>query len=83
MAIGFAVGLIVPAITWLMAEVVFKNYTATLNKPAAPYLIGIAVNLFIIRYFFKNDLDQIGTGAILCTFIFMAAVFLFKVGHFA
>ena len=83
MAIGFAVGLIVPAITWLMAEVVFKNYTATLNKPAAPYLIGIAVNLFIIRYFFKNDLDQSGIGAILCTFIFMALVFYFKVGHFA
>ena len=58
MAIGFAVGLIVPAITWLMAEVIFKNYTATLNKPSAPYLIGIAVNLFIIRYFFKNDLPK-------------------------
>ena len=83
MVIGFAVGLIVPSLIWLMADVVLKNYTATLTKPVTPYLIGIAVNLFIIRYFFKNDLDQSGTGAILCTFIFMAAVFYFKVGHFA
>ncbi len=83
MAIGFAVGLIFPAFTWLMADVVLKSYTATLEKPAIPYLIGIAVNLFIIRYFFKKELDQSGTGAILCTFIVMAAVFLFKVGHFA
>ncbi len=83
MVIGFVVGLIVPAITWLMADVIFKSYTASLNKPAAPHLIGIAVNLFIIRYVFKSDLDQSRTGAIISTFIVMAAVFLFKVGHFA
>ena len=83
MVIGFVVGIIVPAITWLIADVIFKTYTASLNKPAVPYLIGIVANLFIIRYFFKNNLDQSGIGAILSTFIVMAGVFLFKVGHFA
>lgn len=83
MAIGFAVGLIIPVLTWIMAGVVLKSYTDTLEKPAVPYLIGVAANLFVIRYFFKKDLDQSGTGAILCTFIYMAAVFLFKIGHWA
>jgi hypothetical protein len=83
MIIGFVVGLIFPVFTWLMADVVLKSYTATLDKPVVPYLIGIAVNLYIIRYFFKKGFDLSGTGAILCTFIYMAIVFLFKMGHLA
>ena len=81
MAIGFIAGLIFPAITWVMVELLFKSYASTFNKPGVPYLISIAVNLFIIRYFFKRGQDQSGIGAILCTFIVMALVFLFKMGH--
>ena len=82
MAIGFVAGLIFPAITWVMVELLFKNLS-TLSKPGVPYLISIAVNLFIIRYFFKKGHDQTGIGAILCTFIVMALIFLFKMGHVA
>jgi hypothetical protein len=80
-AIGFLVGLIFPAIAWLISEVAFNSYISTLNKPGIPYLISIAVNLFIIRYLFKKGNDQTGIGAIICTFIIMAMVFLFKMGH--
>ena len=77
-AVGFLLAIITPAIAWTLAEFAFKNSTLILNKPAAPYLIAIAFNLFIIRYCFKSDNDQTGIGAIICTFIIMMLVFLFK-----
>ncbi|MEO8884758.1 MAG: stationary phase survival protein SurE [Mucilaginibacter sp.] len=81
-AIGFLIGLIFPGIAWLISEVAFKTYLFTLNsKPGMPYLVAIAVNLFIIRYIFKKGNDQTGIGLIICTFIVMALVFLFKMGH--
>ena len=81
-AIGFLTGLIFPAVAWVMAEIILKSYLATINsKPGIPYLAAIAINLFIIRYLFKKDNDQTGIGAIICTFIIMALIFLFKMGH--
>jgi len=82
-AIGFLLAIISPAIAWVAAEFTFKNYILILNKPAAPYLIAIAFNLFIIRYLFKKDNDQTGIGAIICTFIIMILVFLFKMRLYA
>jgi len=82
-AVGLLIALISPALAWAVAEFAFKNNILILNKPAAPYLIAIALNLFIIRYCFKNDNDQTGIGAIICTFIIMMLVFLFKMRVYA
>ncbi len=80
-AIGFVAALIFPAIAWLI-DVVVLQYLPSV-KQGIPYLAAIAVNLFVIRLFFKNGQDQTGTGAIICTFIVMAIVFMFKMGHAA
>ncbi len=49
-----------------------------MNKPVIPYLIDIALNLFIIKLLFKKGDDQTGTGMIIGTFLLMIAVFVFK-----
>lgn len=80
-AIGFVAALIFPVLAWIIDAVVLKYLPDV--KQAIPYLAAVAFNLFLIRYFFKNDQDQTGIGAIICTFIVMAIVFLFKMGHTA
>ncbi len=75
-AIGFIAALFFPAIAWVIDAVVLKYIPDV--KQSIPYLAAIAANLFLIRYLFKNEQDQTGIGAIICTFIVMALVFLFK-----
>ena len=78
-ALGFVAALFFPAIAWVIDVVVLK-YTPDV-KQGIPYLAAVAFNLFLIRYFFKNGQDQTGIGAIICTFIVMALVFLFKMNN--
>ena len=77
-SIGFVAALLFPAIAWIIDVVVLKYMPVV--KQGIPYLAAVAFNLFLIRYFFKNGQDQTGIGAIICTFIVMALVFLFKMG---
>ncbi len=76
-AIGFIAALFFPAIAWVIDLVVLKYIPDV--KQSVPYLAAIAANLFLIRYLYKNGQDQTGIGAIICTFIIMASVFLLKV----
>ncbi|RZA02951.1 MAG: hypothetical protein EOP47_05115 [Sphingobacteriaceae bacterium] len=76
-AIGFIAALFFPAIAWVIDLVVLKYIPNV--KQSIPYLAAIAANLFLIRYLYKNGQDQAGIGAIICTFIIMALVFLLKV----
>ena len=78
---GLLSGLIFPGTTWLVFGFLLKNKVVLLNKPAIPYLVAIAVNLFIIRYLFKKGDDQTGTGMILCTFVAMLLIFLLQTGR--
>ena len=80
-AIGLFAGLIVPGITWLIFGYILKNQAVILNKPAIPYLLAIALNLFAIKYLFKTGKDQTGMGMILCTFVVMILAFLLQTGH--
>ena len=75
-AVGFVAALFFPAIAWVIDVVVLKYMPDV--KQGIAYLAAVAFNLFLIRYFFKNGQDQTGIGAIICTFIVMALVFLFK-----
>ncbi len=76
-AIGFVAALFFPAIAWVI-DAIILNYIPQV-KQSVPYLAAIAANLFLIRYLFKNGQDQTGIGAIICTFIIMALVFLLKI----
>jgi uncharacterized membrane protein len=75
---GFLYGSVLPGISLFLFLYLLKGSFLIFNKPGIPYLIAIALNLFIIRYCFKEGKDNIGTGMILITFVFTAAVFLLK-----
>ena len=75
---GFLYGSVLPGISLFIFLYLLKGSFLIFNKPGIPYLIAIAMNLFIIRYCFKEGKDNIGTGMILITFVFTAAVFLLK-----
>ena len=75
---GVIGGLILPGISLFIFLYLLKGNFLIFNKPGVPYLVAIVFNLFIIRYLYKQGLDKTGTGFILVTFIFMAAVFLLK-----
>ncbi len=77
LVLGFIAAMFFPAIAWVIDVVVLKYIPDV--KQSVPYLAAIAANLFLIRYLFKNGQDQTGIGAIICTFIIMALVFLIKV----
>ncbi len=74
---GLLSGVIVPVITCFIFEVVFKGLVF-LNRPAIPYLIAIAVNLFILRYFIRNDKEVAGYGLIISTLIIALIIFKLK-----
>jgi uncharacterized membrane protein len=75
---GAVGGSILPGISLFVFLYLLKGNFLILNKPGIPYLVAIALNMFITRYCFSKQQDKTGMGFILVTFIFMAAVFLFK-----
>ncbi|MDB5144583.1 MAG: hypothetical protein JWQ66_3296 [Mucilaginibacter sp.] len=75
---GIIGGLILPGISLFIFLYLLKGNFLIFDKPGIPYLVAIALNLFITRYCFKKGIDQFGAGMILVTFLFMAAVFIFK-----
>ncbi len=80
MYLGIAVGLVFPTIALAVASAL-KNNWYIMNKPALPYYAAIALNLILLRIFYKNEADKTVRGIMLATFVFMLAIFLFKV-HF-
>jgi hypothetical protein len=78
MLMGILLALPFPAIAWLMAYLL-KNNVDVINKPALPYVIAIALNLLLLRFIVKKDLDKTARGVMLATFVFMVALFMFKV----
>lgn len=78
MVAGFLLGCIMPAIAYVVFNVLYKNVTL-LHKPALPYLVAIGLNLIIIRFCYKKDVPDTGKGVILATFISMIIFVVFKV----
>jgi hypothetical protein len=76
---GLLLGCIGPAVVWLVFELWLKNDSVIMDKPGAPYLITIAINLFLIKYTLKKQLDTAAKGVMITTFAVMVAVFVFKI----
>ncbi len=76
--IGILAGLIFPVIAWAAAWYL-KTNVDIINRPALPYFIAIALNLIMMRFMLKKELDKISRGIMLTTFVIMLLVFMFKV----
>ncbi|TFF40663.1 hypothetical protein [Mucilaginibacter psychrotolerans] len=76
---GLVLGGILPAISWVVFEYILHNDAFIMDKPAVPYLIAVGLNLVLLRYCLKNQLEDTGKGVMMFTFAFMLVVFLFKI----
>ena len=77
MLAGMLIGLILPLFCVLVFEVIFHN-PAIAGKHGLPYLVAIAINLVLLKYFAKKDKDKTMQGIMLITFVCMLLVFVFR-----
>lgn len=76
--LGFIVGLILPAIAWVVFTVMYPG-VVLLNKPAIPYLVAVGLNLLLIRLCNKKGADNTGRGVMLVTFVCIVLLIIFKI----
>lgn len=74
---GFAIGIFVPilplAVVWLLMK------TVAALREADLLLIGcVALNMLVMKYFFKQGRESLGRGVLGATFLWALAFFLFK-----
>lgn len=74
---GILAALIFPAIASGVAYLL-RTDIDIINRPALPYFMAIFLNLVMLRFMLKKDLDKTGRGVMLGTFIIMLLVFIFK-----
>ena len=75
--LGILYGCAFPVIAWLVFSLLLKN-NSFLDKPAAPYLIAIGLNLILLRFSAKAYLDKTSSGIMIATFACTLLVFVFK-----
>jgi hypothetical protein len=78
LALGILYGIIPPAFAWLVFNYTLHNEAIIMDKPAAPYLLAIGLNLLLLRYSAKSYLDKTSNGIMISTFVCMLLVFIFK-----
>ena len=76
---GMLIGSLLPLITWLVFGYWLQNEDLVMDKPAVPYLIAVGLNLLLLRYCLKKDLDKTGNGVMMITFAFVLVIFIFKI----
>lgn len=72
--LGAVLGLVCPGIAFLFVEILKKNITF-LRKDDLLYIGCVAINLLLVRYYFRHDKENTARGIIgstfICAFIFM------------
>ena len=76
--IGLAIGLVIPAILCGVAWYII-NHVAYLQRADLLYIGGIAVNAYVMQYFFKYNKENIGRGILAATFLCAFVFFFYKV----
>lgn len=76
--IGMLLGLVFPAIAFLLVEVLKKNIRV-FEKDDLLYIGCVAINLFLVKMFFKKNHENTARGIVGATFICAIIFFLYKV----
>lgn len=75
---GAAIGLLAPLLPAALVWYGMQQIAAL--KEADLLLVGcVAINAFLLHYFFKQNKDQIGQGIVSITFLWALAFFFYKV----
>ena len=75
--LGLGVGLLVPALAFLIVVLIKKNLTV-LAKDDLLYIGCVALNLLLLKYFDKKDMDLAYRGVISATFVCAIIFFFYK-----
>jgi len=79
--LGVVLGLLLPVLTWLLLSgimMVVEEGISGFTPRRSPFfeLLGIAVNLLVMRYYLVNlKFDKTGRGILVVTFILIIAFF--------
>jgi hypothetical protein len=76
--IGLLIGLIFPAVAFILSKFVMAQSPLMIKKPFLLLMPALLINLFIIRYLAKGKHDQTIGGLVISTFGFMAAWFFLR-----
>ena len=75
--LGLGVGLLVPALAFLIVTLIKQNLTV-LAKDDLLYIGCVALNLLLLKYFDKKDMDLAHRGIISATFVCAIIFFFYK-----
>ncbi|SMO33036.1 hypothetical protein [Solitalea koreensis] len=75
--LGVGLGLITPLISYLLVEYIHLGDKLGL-RDSSIYMLGMIVNLLLVRYFFKSEISKTGKGIFLVSFLVVLTVFFFK-----
>ncbi len=78
--LGLILGLVLPGIAFFFVEILKKNIRL-FQKDDLLYIGCAAVNLFLVRYFFRNDKENTGKGVVASTFVCAFIFFYYKMHH--
>jgi len=75
--LGTVLGLILPGIAFFIVEILKKNIRI-LQREDILYIGCVALNLLLVKYFFKKDKEQTARGIVGSTFICAFIFFYYK-----
>lgn len=75
--LGVILGLVFPGIAFFFVEILKKNIRL-LEKDDLLYIGCAAVNLIVVRYLFRNNLEDTGKGVVASTFVCAFIFFYYK-----
>lgn len=75
--LGTVLGLILPGIAFFIVEILKKNIRI-LQREDILYIGCVALNLFLVKYFFKKNKEQTARGIVGSTFICAMIFFYYK-----
>lgn len=75
---GILLACLPPLMMWLLCAVILKNEAVIMEKPAAPYLVALCINLLILRYYARKHFDATTRGIMVITFACMLLTVILK-----
>lgn len=76
--LGLGAGLFFPAIAFVLVEIIKKN-VVFLQKDDLLYIGCVALNMLLLRYAYKKDMELTAKGIISATFVCAFIFFYYKV----
>jgi len=76
--LGAALALVLPGLILFCTEILKKDLTL-FGKKDALYILSLAVNFFMIRYYFSSGKEDTARGVVLSTFIGTFLFFFFRI----